>query len=610
MKNTFLTKIKPVEGESLTSYMQRTAKANYITAHELWRFFTPIEKRYPQTSMSWLIDYVPSTLIDLDKMSEYLNLTQDELVRMSFKVVLNKFYPPNSNDRKLSSSRILSGLLEQQSRRYCPECLKDNCIYKLLWQVKEIKYCDKHNIKLKSICPKCNKKIPLMDVNSKVGTCSKCGTLFSANYLYDKSKLNNHDYRCIDDWSYFFSEGCSLIDLSNEVGYKQQIPLKLLYIVNDFQTELNMDNIYNKGLDKSLQQLLLQTARHTRSKDQCLSIKVLLEIVRSLSIGFTDFAEIKVPLSFKESVYRNVTLKEKYSCVAPWCNSYNAPGSLKRTSTSVKSLEDGRKFKYYLYCQDCSTQYAIDYYTNILVERGYFIELAWDKVKQLLNGEHTLAKISSILGETKDRVKRSIIFLATNNLVDRKNVCIHVPESDEEIKVLTLINRIKKESGSIKNIWRELGWNYNEFLYYWFKPEVQLVYINRKIANPQKRVDKSIMHKKVIKILTNYLEIDSTITIENIAKELSVCHETLRRHGTLPIIKEFKEGQKKARFNREKQVLLSEIKNIYECLSRRGHSITSTKIYEELGQSRNAIYKRHPEVTNFVTKLVKPNNRC
>jgi hypothetical protein len=126
-------------GESLTGYLQRLAQANYVSSHELWRWFSLKGKHYPQSSMARVIDFVPGCLLDLKKMSSSLNIETETLLLMTFQDALSKFYPPGTAESQLSSSKILSGVI-LHTGWFCPECLEEVLFYKLICQVKEIEF--------------------------------------------------------------------------------------------------------------------------------------------------------------------------------------------------------------------------------------------------------------------------------------------------------------------------------------------------------------------------------------------------------------------------------------------------------------------------------------
>jgi len=71
-----------------------------------------------------------------------------------------------------------------------------------------------------------------------------------------------------------------------------------------------------------------------------------------------------------------------------------------------------------MYCECCGTKYCRDSSHASLLERGYFINFAWERVNPLLCIDTSLSSLSEKLNSPEDKVKRAIIFLATNKLID------------------------------------------------------------------------------------------------------------------------------------------------------------------------------------------------
>lgn len=170
MVKKLINRPQPFPEESLTSYLQRIAQNNYIPPHELWRWFMVEGAHYPQSSIAKVIDYVPGNILDLKKMSCSLDIEIEKIISLTFQVVLKKFYSKYTTDSEFAASRILIGMIDS-TRKFCLKCLRDFSYYKLIWQVKEINHCQKHNVRLLSQCPNCQRKISLFSVKSRVGFC-------------------------------------------------------------------------------------------------------------------------------------------------------------------------------------------------------------------------------------------------------------------------------------------------------------------------------------------------------------------------------------------------------------------------------------------------------
>ena len=408
MLKKLINRPQPFKGESLTGYLQRIAQENYISPHELWRLLMVEGTHYPQSNMAKVLDYVPGNILNLEKMSYYLNVGMERIISLTFQVALMKFYPNETTVSEFASSRILIGLTEP-TRKFCPECLKGYPFYRLIWQVKEISYCQKHRIRLLSYCPNCNKKVGLLGVNSKVGQCSYCNfPLSNASDIHRKDLFSSEE-RSYQDWLFLLNINRPNIVENNACIKKGSLAAKMLYVACNCSDVFNREKLNRSGLSKSTQGCLLQKARETWPGSRHIYVKNLLMIIKEKNLSLDGFINIKIPPSFLSTLLsEKKTIKEETSCIAPWCKSYKKPGSLKRTLTAVKSLADGRDLKYYLYCKDCGLKYAIDVATGSLVERGYFIELAWNKVRPLLLQAKTLSEMAECRTALWHRVKQQI----------------------------------------------------------------------------------------------------------------------------------------------------------------------------------------------------------
>lgn len=106
-----------------------------------------------------------------------------------------------------------------------------------------------------------------------------------------------------------------------------------------------------------------------------------------------EFLQTTVPDSFFKSVRQGVVRRaEQLSCLAPWCNGYQRPGTLVKTGTTLKRRKSGETLLYYLACTECGCEYAID------------------DVGAPLSGIKELARS---IGFTEDRTRRCLAYFCT-----------------------------------------------------------------------------------------------------------------------------------------------------------------------------------------------------
>lgn len=579
---------KPYNDESFTSYLTRIAYENNVSPNDLWRIIYKPNSHYPQSSFSFTLDFYPNNMITMNKLSDMLLTKEERLHTLTFANILRKF---KIDEEKLSNSRMLSGLTNKH-RNYCPLCLKEKSYYKLIWQVKEIDSCDKHQISLYSTCWKCNRKISLLPSNGIVGYCPHCNADLT-NAPLISTEITHVKKRYINDWSYLIysnNETTSLKDLS----YEQTLALKLLYIMS-----LNTSNyIYNV-------QNIKQIARGTKSNQTYIHLNTILDVIRNSNISVEDFFKITPDTNFINAFLApSYPVYTKYSCLSPWCSGYNKPGTLKRTTTSIRKKIDGSKHKYYMYCTKCGIEYCIDSNTNDFIERGYFINVGWNKVRYGLNSNMSIKEMSRLYRISEDKVKRCIIFLASNKLIANENLPLSIPQSHNN-NIKQRIKLLISQGMPSKKIRKTLKLKYNEFLYYWFYSPIYIEHIKFIAPSPHHKSDSTKYIEEFNAAITHFIESDINITIRNISNYLNISPETLRYRGLLSNLKKAKQNQNNIRNQKNRLIYKSKAHNYIYKAKECGKVILSEDIYNHLGVRRTVLVRSYPDVTNYIYNLIR-----
>lgn len=594
-----LIRPNPQQGESLSGHIIRMANANYINPHELWRFIN-IKKHYPQSDMSTIIDLSPDS-IDTETLMDLSGLNHKDIEKLTLLPYVSIVYGQQNtislNNRNLSN--VLSTNL-----RYCPLCLFENLYYKLIWRVLELTRCTKHHVLLIDTCPFCSKQIPLLPANSFIGICPFCNSELTASPVIK----NNEKTSCIEeDWLYLFESDKTLTLQPGNISQNQYLALKLLHALS-VQKEFFLHTDLLTSIDALRISTLLQMARASCKRN--LHFNIILSVLRQLEISLEQFLNEPLPVSFIESVlHKPMKMTLKYSCQAPWCSSFNISGSLKRTATSTKKQKSGKHLNYYLICDKCGTKYAINHNTKELEERGYFIDLAYKKVRGLALTGYSKKAIINTLSISKDVALRCLIFLISNNLIDRQLYNIGLPSTPEP-KVISAFKNVQKESGvRFKDLIPQLKLSYSQFLYYSYLPEVRASALENQYIKPLKN-EPYMLQERLIKILSDYVKHPAPITIKRVSEALNVCPETLRLHGLYQTIAEFKEQQKcindTARAEEIKQKskeMMLQLKNTQI------EAVTSKQIYNLLAVNRTVLVRKHPDITKFISQELKKVNK-
>lgn len=114
--------------------------------------------------------------------------------------------------------------LVKTTRFWCPFCYQDfiaqnQPVYEpLIWSVNVIVTCSKHKTPLNSCCHHCDRALPLLSSNSRVGFCSKCGKWLGKDI---KEKTQNYQRYGKDEiqWNHFVNENIEkLISVSHRLN--------------------------------------------------------------------------------------------------------------------------------------------------------------------------------------------------------------------------------------------------------------------------------------------------------------------------------------------------------------------------------------------------------
>jgi hypothetical protein len=298
------------------------------------------------------------------------------------------------------------------------------------------------------------------------------------------------------------------------------------------------------------------------------------------------------------NIKQKIKLNDSLTCQAPWCKNYHKKGSLKRTLSSLKFHKSGELLKYYMYCESCTTEYALD--TNgLLCERSFFIQFAWNKVRPLLSNCSTLKEITLKLDSTQDKVTRSIIFLAANHLIDQEDLPVNIPSIRNEV----IMSRIKDnfiKGIPAKKIRSELGLRYNDFLYYWLSIECQLLQFSKKVLRPDKVSSKEERERMFTSIVEELINSRTPLTISSICKKLEICPETLRLWGLLPKVREYKKVQTDLFKESYRNEILNKVNEVLNKTHSSNNHISSEEFYRSIGVNRSVLVRNFPDLTKYI----------
>lgn len=590
----FTVRIKPFPGESLYSFIMRFARDNGISFLKFWDYVKQSGSHFVQMNDVGLLNFAPVNVIDPFKMASLINLSVEDIFKMSLYYAIKRF----CGDGNVERARFFSGMLRDKLH-YCPDCLHESHYHRLLWSIEGINKCIFHDTDLINKCPNCNKEMKLKDL-SELGTCPYCG------YSLDKGKsiLEMKDAG-LPNQKWLYDAFNTLISTSNADIEPSQIAIRVLFILNRQKPTFNRDVVEEAISNKWVLPTLLQHARESLSNKRTLHISFILSVLYQNNISMGEFLSIKVPGKFISSLRNKPVLKkDEVYCIAPWCKNYMKNGLLVKTGTSFKRKENGEIYKYYLICPECRCEYAFDG-NNELKERTYFIK-SYYMLNNFSKQDLGLKRLSQKTGLSQDMIRRCLSYFESRGMFvgecNRKSYNIDemlLHEFIKAVKTGTNINEIKEWP-----VWE----SYYHFLFYRYHKDVAIEISMREYRMGISCEETTGGRQKFIRdTLKRMINDNVHITIKSICDEINVCPQTLRNWDCNPLIANAKSEQKEIRLNEIKNNLYKKVDEFFNKNCER--IIVSEELYKYIGIKRNILWRSAPEITSYLSVTCREHNK-
>ncbi len=530
MEKQFTIRLKPYEGESLSSFMLRFAYENGVNFLFFWNAMRKSRNKYCQMRYLYLLNYTPLNVIDYTKFSYKTGLNQESVFKLTLYNVLKKF---SINDN-LVRARFLNGMIRDEIFFYCPECLKEKAYHRLTWMIEDIKGCHVHKTSLRNSCPHCRSTLKYKDLR-EISLCPYCaGNLAESKEMY---KLNDDEYKK-QLWIY---ESWNQLMNPNEQKYNaQSLALKALYILNKKNLLFDRYLVSRNMKNSKMLPTLLQHARGTLVQERTIHLQFILSIAYSNNISLQDFLNHELPQSFLDSILlKPDTKQETPCCKAAWCNNYNRLDSLIKIATSFQRKNDGNFKSFYFICPECGCEYVYDIEGSI-TERTRFIE-GYQLLKDLSLDSMELKDLCVSTGVQKERMRRYIAYFSSNLILKpiRRYAKVQIDKMLLEKFIIDI-----KQGDNIEDIKNKGYWNDNfHYLIHRYNNKVlQAVAVahSRRHLNHNPEDNLEIVRDVLDKMYKNNIK----ITIANVCKNLGIGHETIRAWECNRIIASMKKLQK------------------------------------------------------------------
>lgn len=299
--------LNSVDVESLTSYIQRLSEAHSISVSSLVRhlvfptLYTAENQGYSDNDL-YRVYYKSYSINGFNKQASFFLHALKELT--------------NRRDLEGLSWLKLSPLLTigdiKSVRHWCSACINEqkneNIKYeKLIWSLKSVTTCLKHNCYLESICPTCKNEIKQLDLHSVIGYCTKCkGWLGSDIVINNNICEENIEWQ---KWVYRNIEELIKVEINEFIN-----PLYFVNKVSDFLSlNFNRTNNTLKNLAENMNYNRC-TITQWKSKSQKISLESLLVLSFCVNIPIETilFKKNEIDIKHIRKIKNNLIEKHSY----------------------------------------------------------------------------------------------------------------------------------------------------------------------------------------------------------------------------------------------------------------------------------------------------------
>ncbi|WP_318615880.1 TniQ family protein [Sporosarcina sp. YIM B06819] len=320
-----------IDVESLTSYIQRISEAHSVSVSSLVRHLI-----FPTSYTEETLGYSDNDLYRVYYKSYSINgFNQQALFFLEvLRELTDRIDLKDLTWMKLSSLLSLGDI--KVVRHWCPACIYDQkneeiAYEKLVWSLKSVTICLKHNCFLESTCPACKKENKQLDLHSTIGYCSKCKTWLGSNLVINNNTCEeNTDWQ---KWVYKNVEGLMKSEMQEIINRDVILDEVSNFLTKNFNPANN--SIYNLAYNMGFNRAVILQWKNKSKKVSfesllilsfCVNIsieKILLK-ENEISISRNQIRPIKKGLFNKKSFIR-LSIDEKRIALNEFINSDEYP---------------------------------------------------------------------------------------------------------------------------------------------------------------------------------------------------------------------------------------------------------------------------------------------
>lgn len=607
MISRFTIRPMPKCGESLTGYLIRIAHRNFVSLNSL---FTSVHNGSRRRT-DHQIDILSERVINLEALSQIVGIPLSRLRAMTFQSVVEKY--TDHIDISQDYPAVMRDVTDKIQRRFCPVCLQEDGVLKLIWQVKEVEICDKHHVRLISKCPECTTDQPFLSNTLAVLRCFSCGSKLASLGVtkIEETDLITAQLRVYSDWHYLMNPSFSaLVPRVQNYSKLKSLAIAIVYLLQGKPETYYPESDLQPRLRK-LTQGLVRMVRDD-SDPKRVTVPQSLSILRRLDLKPSDIQTICIPESYISSMYPT-----KYSfgqCLAQWCKFYGTSNGMERISWKHCFLVDKIRYAYPSVCKGCYMRYGIseNQWYNVPVSFCDGILLA-QKVKDLLNTGASHNQITKKLKIRHPQLSRIVGYLAYHQLLDNSVAKQYTPQSvpNNILECVKNIGPFVSEIGQAKAK-KMYGWKTIDFYYYMAMSEVQayLSMDEESKVSPRRRTagKRSITEEEARRletIIEQWKMSDTRITFQGLAKALNCPTIILHVKPYEDMVIAAQSEQQFLLHKKEKNELRKKVREFIDSKLQSGEPIVAYEIYAHIGRGVNHLKRHFPWLRKWITLVAK-----
>jgi hypothetical protein len=588
----------PKSGECLTSFLFRATRLNHCGEKDIWGDIH-VGSVYRKKKHQYVrLDY-DFSMIDPSKLSILLELDQKSINNLTFYNVCAKFFDDPYKDFERAMVMMQSALYKKH-RKFCPQCLKQNRVFKLIWQVKDIEICNVHQTKLRTSCYECGQGISYSYDCLEIHACENqaCHQKLTdiiepvEDRAYIQAQLELYHR-----WEYLMSDA----ELSQRIGelpIEKSIALKLLYVAQNQEIAYKRSNIL--GISKYVVKNMVAFIRGT-SEIKKVTLQLLFLMLDQKSMSIEQFARIEVPTSYMDSLFAVKEKQRAQACLTPWCTEYRKKKSeMHVVNERIEPRRKGIRYSCYFVCKGCYMRYGYQPNQNNWQEIDGKIELVeWVREKTLLGLTRT--EVSRELKLNFFKVSELFGYMAYQGLLPEK-LCLKyratvIPDDlRDRFEALKCDANTHSET-KYKKAKFLYGWTLVEFSYYYAYHVVQAYYLT-KTSTLKKPLQKfKALHNEVEEKTKELIQSDIKISMAQIAAATDCSETTMKSHGLKDMIEKARLLQESFHLDQEERKLRKTFDAFVE--EKQGF-IRYKDIYKRLGRCRDYVVKNFPGLINYM----------